>query len=351
MTAIIRIAYSVTDPRVTSTSEINVYISNSNGLTDPVGIAPCKTELADSSIDVTVATSSSDIIPVNVYLTLKIGSDFSLLSPYYSFLIERTAANPQGVPNFVITSTTMGVHLLSWDVVSGAYYNVYRSTTIFTTQGQANLIATITTNTFMDTLTKNGIYYYAVVTVGSGGKESMMSNVVSITVDIPGEPDPAAASYVRIDETSSFHPFSYAVFQGKATSQEYNVKYKTYAQDDGGTLYQFLITEDQLKTWLNVPSLYNSGGEPVVFYGKHLYGSQFMWIIKIGTKWYVAQYGASTLGGVSYALQNIVTRTSGAFILPGGVTDPSPYLISISSGLFNFQLLYALLRLLFFFMM
>ena len=347
--AVIRIEYLATDPTKTADSEINVYLSVSGYLSDPVAVAPVKTEKVDSYIDLAIQSVTGEITAFTVHLTLKVGNRVSALSQGQVVQVEKTSANPQG-SSLAVISTTMGIHLLSWDAVPGAYYNVYRSDKAFTTQTQATMIKTTTATQYTDQVILNGIYYYAVVSVGTGGKESGISNVVSITFDMPGQPDPALEAFVRKDESASYHPFSYAVFTGKASSAQ-SYPFKTDPYTGGNYMSEFLITENELKTWLNVPSLYTGSGDPVVFYGKHSFASQYMWIIKIGTKWYVAQYGASNLDGVAYGLKDLVKTTSGGFILPAGVAEPRSYLLSVPHVTFDFQLLFAFLRLFTFFML
>lgn len=225
---------------------------------------------------------------------------------------------------------------LSWTAVQGVFgYSILRSIAPITSYSDNNLYKSVSSGitTITDAVATNGIYNYAVFTLGyafGGATPGKLSNVVTVTVNVPGH-DSDMSVFTRIDENAgnSFFPYSYAVYQGAASSTAYSYGYATSPQTKGGELNQFVITEDELKTRLGgIPTLYTQGqpiiGQPIIFYGKRAFNYPtttviYHFIIKIGDYWYVAQYGVNSLIQLEYALRDIAAHVTG-FYLPSSFT-------------------------------
>ncbi|TFG05899.1 MAG: hypothetical protein EU536_00715 [Promethearchaeota archaeon] len=90
--------------------------------------------------------------------------------------------DPLGTPEPILPISHNGIISLSWTkVFSAAVYYLYWNTSIITTVGSLTPIATLSENTYVDTLTTNGSYYYAVVAANSAGI-SNLSNCEGVQV-------------------------------------------------------------------------------------------------------------------------------------------------------------------------
>jgi fibronectin type 3 domain-containing protein len=105
-------------------------------------------------------------------------------------IIQDRLPNAPTLDNLPFTSET-GIIFLTWQAAPTTIASVYRSNVEFTDKSQAELIGyldNVIANQYKDTITKNGLYYYA-VTVSNTIGESPFSNLVSVTVTIPGSID------------------------------------------------------------------------------------------------------------------------------------------------------------------
>jgi hypothetical protein len=105
-------------------------------------------------------------------------------------IIQDRLPNAPTMDNLPFTSET-GIIFLTWQAEPTTIASVYRSNVEFTDKSQAELIGyldNLMANQYKDTITQNGLYYYAVTITNDIG-ESPFSNLVSVTVTIPGSID------------------------------------------------------------------------------------------------------------------------------------------------------------------
>jgi len=108
-------------------------------------------------------------------------------------VILNTQPNAPAAPilSSIASPSTTGIISLTWQVdIAIPMCKIYRASNSFTSKAGAVLINTVTgsgtSRSGQDTITVNGIYYYAVTAVNTGSVESVISNVVSVSVQISG---------------------------------------------------------------------------------------------------------------------------------------------------------------------
>lgn len=233
-------------------------------------------------------------------------------------IITQPVAPSATVLTVTPTTSTDGKFYLSWTNVANANkFLVYRSSVFFTSTASATKIQEISapTLTYIDTPV-NGQYYYGIVVVGSTGLSSILSNVVSVVMQMPVAPqsqfarlDEGVTNYyqsIAIDPSALPKPSSglslYATIATQSSSR-INISPATYTKME---LFKITLTDTQLKTWLGVNFLSNTANRPILFYGLIAGTSQFSFIISarrsyldtsgkmvIEENWYVALPAAS----------------------------------------------------------
>ncbi|MCC7137676.1 MAG: fibronectin type III domain-containing protein [Planctomycetes bacterium] len=102
---------------------------------------------------------------------------------------EVLATLPPGVPNTISAVATDTAIVVEWTVVEGATsYEVYRSTDPALTPESGELVATATPPYTDTSVLRGTMYYYVVVTIGSGGRSdpsSVVAAEVEVVVDAP----------------------------------------------------------------------------------------------------------------------------------------------------------------------
>lgn len=253
------------------------------------------------------------------------------LSNIVTTKLESTPIPPTApVLSVLLTESPDGKISLSWNVVSSATgYKLYRQPTSYTTIVGLEPIKTITGSdasisvilknnvfTAIDTVTKNGDYYYMVLGFNAIGN-GPVSNIVHVVVNAPLITTPPTSILQHIDETSSSRPFytltnnpSYVysvLFNGLTTSIPKCLQRDTvnnrYIVSSTPPIYnaeyhELAISEEQLKTKLNVGYLYTSSGQGCLFYGKVYTGTSevgYLFIVRLSTsgtsagpwKWFI----------------------------------------------------------------
>ena len=93
-------------------------------------------------------------------------------------------------------SSVQGIVSLTWTAQAGAnYYYVFRDTLPIISVAGLQYITVAVTNSYNDTITAPGTYYYAIIAVGIYGN-STLSNCVSVTISAPSSNLSAAWTWI-----------------------------------------------------------------------------------------------------------------------------------------------------------
>jgi fibronectin type 3 domain-containing protein len=156
----------------------------------------------------TFPTSYTDMVTDGTYFYAMTAVDSNGGATGLSYRVSTTVTIPNIIPGTpttpttpttpvlsdITTPSTTGIITLAWTIADSTIpiCKIYRASSTFTTTSGATVIFTQTatgvSRSYQETITSNGVYFYAITAISSEKIESPISNVVSVSVEIPTRP-------------------------------------------------------------------------------------------------------------------------------------------------------------------